>query len=161
MQSSGSNPNIVITSTSSKWWMIWKMDGAFIRNVKDGRVVEVEGSKDAEGTNIKANKKNGGTNQQWRLLYLKDKKEDKTNFNMGFKVDEPFYFISRMPMKRCIGGTSYVYLQKITKAKTQQWRFDQKTKTIKSVQYTSYSLHIYSNGNGPYVQITTTNARWF
>jgi len=46
-------------------------------------------------------------------------KEDTTKYNMGFKVGEPFYFISRLPMHRCIGGTSWVYLQKITKAKTQ------------------------------------------
>jgi hypothetical protein len=63
IQSSGNNPNIVITSTSMKWWMIWKMNGAYITNVKDGRVIEVEGSKDEEGSNIKANKKSGGRNQ--------------------------------------------------------------------------------------------------
>ena len=113
--------------------MIWKMEGNFITNVKDRRVIEVKASKDEEGADIQVNKKNGGRNQQWKLLYLKDVKEDTTKFNMGFKVDEPFYFMSRMPLRRVIGGTSYVYMQKITKAKTQQWRFDQKTKTIKSV----------------------------
>jgi hypothetical protein len=119
ISSSGNNPKMVITSTSSKWWMIWKMEGSYITNVKDRRVIEVKGSKDEEGAEIMANKKNGGRHQQWKLLYLKDVKEDTTKFNRGFKVDEPFYFFSRMPLNRVIGGTSYVYLQNLTKAKTQ------------------------------------------
>jgi hypothetical protein len=118
INSSGNNPKIVITSTSSKWWMIWKMEGAYITNIKDRRVVEVKGSKDEEGAAVGVWGKNGGRNQQWKLLYLKDVKEDTTKFNRGFKVDEPFYFFSRMPLNRVIGGTSYVYLQNLTKAKT-------------------------------------------
>jgi len=94
------------------------MDGAFITNVKDGRVVEVAGSKDEEAANIQAWKKSGGRNQQWKLLYLKDKKKDTTKFNRGFRTGEAFYIISRMPLKRVMGGTSWVYLQNMTKAKT-------------------------------------------
>jgi len=141
--------------------MVWKMNGAYVTNIKDGRVIEVEGSKDEEGHKVQAWKKNGGRNQQWKLLYIKNKGKDTTKFNMGFRVDEPFYIMSRLPMKRVMGGTSWVYLQNHTKAKTQQWRFDQKTKTIKSVQYPQYSMQIYNNGKGPYYQITTTSARWF
>ena len=65
ISSSGNNPKMVITSTSSKWWMIWRMEGSYITNIKDGRVIEVKGSKDEEGADIQANKKNGGRNQQW------------------------------------------------------------------------------------------------
>jgi hypothetical protein len=53
---------MVITSTSSKWWMIWRMEGAYITNIKDRRVIEVKDSKDAEGADIQVNKKNGGRN---------------------------------------------------------------------------------------------------
>jgi hypothetical protein len=53
----------------------------------------------------------------------------------GFRVNEPFYIFSKMPIGRVIGGTSYVYMQTLTKAKTQQWKYDLQTKTIKSVQY--------------------------
>jgi len=79
----------------------------------------------------------------------------------GFRVDEPFYIQSRMPMKRVMGGTSWVYMQTWTGAKTQQWKYDLTSKTIKSIQYPSYSLQIYNNGKGPYAQITTTNSRWW
>jgi hypothetical protein len=37
----------------------------------------------------------------------------------GFRVNEPFYIFSKMPIGRVIGGTSYVYMQTLTKAKTQ------------------------------------------
>jgi hypothetical protein len=106
-------------------------------------------------------KKNNGRLQRWTIVYVDQMGEDKRRVVDGFRVDTPFYIQSRMPMKRVIGGTSYVYMQTLTRAKTQQWKYDLKTKTIKSIQYPTYSLHVYSNGNGPYVQITTTNARWF
>jgi hypothetical protein len=69
-------------------------------------------------------KRNGSTGQQWRIKYVDEVGEDKTTHNFGFRVGKAFYIQSRMPMERVIGGTSYVYLQNMNKAKTQQWKFD-------------------------------------
>jgi len=124
MKSSGSNKDIVVTSSRSRWWDLWKFDGNFITNLYDGRAVSVAGNKDAEGTNIQAWNKNNDAGMKWRILYIDDKRADNRTTNDGFRVNEPFYIMSRLPLKRVIGGTSYVYLQHLTKAKTQKWRYD-------------------------------------
>jgi hypothetical protein len=45
--------------------------------------------------------------------------------------------------------------------KYQTFKFDKVSHTIKSEYTKSYSLHIYSNGSGSYIQLTTTSSRWW
>jgi hypothetical protein len=120
-------------------------------NVYDKKVIDVKDGKDVEGEHLVYSTTNGRRHQKWVIQYVDNLKADRRKNVDGFRVDTEFYIQSRMPMKRVIGGTSYVYMQTLTRAKSQRWKYDLKTKTIKSVQYPQYSLHVYSNGNGPYV----------
>jgi hypothetical protein len=63
-----------------------------------------------EGGQIMAWKKNNGKFQRWTIVYVDQMKEDSRHMVDGFRVDTPFYIRSRMPMRRVIGGTSYVYM---------------------------------------------------
>jgi hypothetical protein len=49
VQSSGNGKKMVITSTSSRWWQLFKFDGSTLRNMYDDRVIAVEDNKDVEG----------------------------------------------------------------------------------------------------------------
>jgi hypothetical protein len=59
-------------------------------------------------------------------------------------------------------GNNNVVLKTLVRNRNQQkWTFDGKTKTIKSVTWSSYSLNIQSNGASTSVIISTTSARWW
>jgi len=95
---------------------------------------------------------------------LEHKKEDKRTNLDGFRVGQEFYIVSRLPLGKVAYAHSnnYVYLGKLNRNnKAQRWTFDLKTKTITNGWRKNYSLIISSSGNGPYLQISTTNARWF
>ena len=54
----------------------------------------------------------------------------------GFKINEPFFIVSRMPMKRvaeAVGASNIVLKTLVRTRKAQQFRFDQVTKTVKSM----------------------------
>ena len=48
---------------------MFKMDDAFLVNIKDGRAMDVSGNIDAENRNMIIHKKHGGLNQQWDVVY--------------------------------------------------------------------------------------------
>jgi hypothetical protein len=87
--------------------------------VYDKKVLEVQGGKQIEGTQIFAHGASNKRHQKWYILYKDNVKADNRTMVDGFRVNEPFYIFSKMPMNRVIGGTSYVYMQTLTKAKTQ------------------------------------------
>jgi hypothetical protein len=69
-----------------------------------------------------------------------------------------------MPMKRiveCVG--SDVRLRRYTRGRVRQqtWKFDMRSKTIKSEYNRSYSLTIPNNGRNNQLRVTTTNSRWW
>jgi hypothetical protein len=68
-----------------------------------------------------------------------------------------------MPMKRVaeVVGSNIVLKKMDRNRKTQQFIFDQVSKTIKSVNTKSWSLNIAGNGNSANLQMTTTNSRWW
>jgi hypothetical protein len=67
------------------------------------------------------------------------------NEDFGFQVNRPFYFRSRLPMKRvveCVGARNIV-LKRYAKGRlAQQFYFDGPTKTIKSQQWKDRSFDI-------------------
>jgi len=77
----------------------------------------------------------------------------------GFKINEPFFIVSRLPMKRVAEaiGASNVVIKKYAKGRiAQQWIFDQVTKTVKSVQWKSHSLELQGNN----LACRPTTSRW-
>jgi hypothetical protein len=71
------------------------------------KAVDVYQNKDIEGQKVIVWKKHNGWNQRWRVIYLDGKnfkKERTTGFDKdhGLYIMRPFFFRSRMPMRRVI-----------------------------------------------------------
>jgi hypothetical protein len=84
----------------------------------------------------------------------------------GFEINRPFYFRSRMPMKRVITmhGNNWIYLRRWTPAhaKHAQWRFDMKTKCIYNMNWKNYVMEIHTQGGHPYIRaVSGVNSRWW
>jgi 5-hydroxyisourate hydrolase-like protein (transthyretin family) len=65
-----------VYNTNSGWFQLFKFnsaDGTF-ENVKNNKVLDVAGGKDAEATNVQVWKKNGSKAQSWKLTYTSDLK---------------------------------------------------------------------------------------
>ena len=60
-----------------------------------------------------------------------------------------------------VGGRNLVIKSRVTNRNTQKWTFNEKTKTIESVQYKGKSFDIQNAGRSSNLQIWNTNARWF
>jgi hypothetical protein len=79
---------------------LFKYDGSHIINEKNGKAVDVAGGNDKENQNIQMWKRHEGLNQQWDIVYVKDMPEETkkgdVNPEFGFKVDTPFYIVSKM-----------------------------------------------------------------
>jgi hypothetical protein len=82
----------------------------------------------------------------------------------GFYRNRPFYFRSRLPMKRVaeLVSARYIRLKRYRKnVKEQQFIYDGVSHTIKSLRYKDRSLNIANSGRSADLQMITTNARWF
>jgi adenylate kinase family enzyme len=82
--------------------------------------------------------------------------------DFGFKINEPFYIVSRLPMNRVaevVGGRNIVLktLDANRKRQEQMFVFDNVSKTIKSKRYMDRSLNTAGNN----LDMRTTNSRWF
>jgi hypothetical protein len=111
-----------IWSTNSQWFQIFKYQGNMFINVgKDGKVLDVSGSRDVEGQAVQVHGNNGGKNQKWNVVYLdKAPKVKNTGMNeeFGFFMNRPFYLQSRLPMRRvaeCVGANNVVIRRYVTK----------------------------------------------
>jgi len=114
------------------------------------------------------NKRNGGANQRWKVVYVDKAAETETkglNEEFGFFINRPFYIRSRMPMERVmeVHGAAWTRLNRWRKnVKSQQFYFDEKTKTVRSNHWKNYAIAIYSNGGHPYISATSgVNSRWW
>jgi len=94
-------------------------------NIRNKKVLDVKGGKDAEGQAVIAWGQHKGANQRWKIVYLdKAAKEPTTGLNkeFGFHMNRPFYLVSRLPMKRvaeCVGANNMV-LKRYTKGRVAQ-----------------------------------------
>jgi len=87
----------------------------------------------------------GWRNQVFRL----GSKSKGLNTKYGFHNNRPFYFVSRMPMKRVAEchGANNIWLRRYRKnVAAQQFFFDPVSKTLRSQQWKNYALAIQSNG---------------
>ena len=154
-------------NTNSGWFQTFIYRNNQFENIKDKRVIEVLGNKDAEGANVGINAKKNQRYQKWNIVYLDTKGRDKIkgmNTNFGFFINRPFYIVSKMWMSRVVeivGGRNLVIKSRVHGRNTQQWIFDQKSKTIKSVAYKGRSFDIQNSGTSSNMQAWTTNSRWF
>jgi len=135
-------------------------------NVK-GKVIEVENKSDSEGKTCVMGNKAHATHQRWKVVYTSQEKGISTkgvNKDFGFHIGRPFYIRTRMGSGRAIevtGGRNLVLKWKKWNSDSQQFYFDNATKTIKSQQYKDRSLDIQNSGKSSNMQVWNTNGRWW
>jgi len=80
------------------------MEGAFLTNMKNKKVLDVHGNHDAENRNLIWYKKNGGLNQQFDIVYVDEwaGEPQKGEFSpdFGLYVERPFYVVTALPSGR-------------------------------------------------------------
>jgi hypothetical protein len=131
--------------------------------------VSVEGSKDDEGASVKAEACNNGAGQKWKILYEDKAEKAKTkglNTDFGMEINRPFFIVSKMFGERvieCIGANNLVLRTPVPRRdrKAQHFVFDEVSKTIKSVQWNTYSMTIQNQGRSNNLRVERTNSRWF
>jgi hypothetical protein len=112
-------------------------------------------------------KRHGGKNQKWKIVYVDqaEKEQTKGMHEFGFHVNRPFYFRSRLPMKRvaeALGANNIVIKRWRKNSPTQQFFFDAGTKTIRSNHWKNYAMEITSQGRSNTVRFTSgINSRWW
>jgi hypothetical protein len=114
-----------------------------------GKVMTVMGKdrQEYENSNIGVFKKNGNEEQLFDIVYADEMKPELKKGEMyeefGLKVNEPFHVISMLPGGRYLDlvGRNIV-LKTRNGLKGQEWMFDQRTKTIRSMRTRSYSWTI-------------------
>jgi hypothetical protein len=136
-------------------------------NYKTSKVLEVAGGKDQEGQNVQVAKKNGSTQQKWRILYADKMKARATkglDAEWGFHLNRPFYIRTKMITGRTVEAlpNGNLVLRTIFKdRKPQMFTFSGIAKTIESIEYPGKSLDIEESGKSANLRLFKTNARWF
>jgi hypothetical protein len=136
-------------------------------NIQNRKVLDVSGGKDAEGQPVIVHASHNGANQRWKVLYT-DKAVVATKgvskFS-GFRINVPFFLVSRLPMKRvaeCVGANNLVLKRYVKGRQGQKFFFNEKDKTIRSNQWKNYALEIQGNGGSSNIRFTSTiNSRWW
>jgi hypothetical protein len=84
------------------------------------------------------------------------------NADFGLLVNEPFMVISQLPEGRYLDLVARNMVIKTRNGlKSQEWYFDQNTKTIKSMRTKSYSWDVQNSGKTNNMQVYNTNSRWW
>lgn len=73
-------------------------------NVKNNKVFDIKGGRDAEGQTVWVWKRHNGSNQRWNVVYVdKAPKLDVKKYAKAFGfefLNKPFFIVSRMHMRR-------------------------------------------------------------
>jgi hypothetical protein len=141
------------------------MEGAFLTNFKNAKVLDVQGNVDAEQRHTIFHKKHGGLNQQWEIVYVDEWKGEPTKGEFspefGLYVERPFYVVSMLSQNRFLDWVSNNLVIKIRNGrKSQSWWFDQKTYTIRSSDGNK-SWDIHNSGKSNHMQIYSTSSQWW
>jgi hypothetical protein len=167
IKSAGRTNEMQVWSTNSGWFQIFKYRGQQFINIQNNKALDVYQNKDTEGQKVIVWKRHNGWNQRWRIVYVdKAKKVSHKGYSkkFGFHISRPFYFRSRMPMRRVVEchGANNLWLKRYVRGRTaQQFWFDNVSKTIKSQHWKNRSMDITSNGGSSNLRMTTTNSRWW
>jgi len=93
-----------------------------------------------------------------------DLKKGDLNKDFGFKINTPFHIISNLPDGRYLDLVSNnPVIKSRNEYKSQQWYFDQRSKTIHSMRTKSYSVMINGSGKSgvPKLVVGGTNSNWW
>ena len=128
-----------------------------------GKVFDVSGSQDLENRQVIAWNRHNGLNQQWDIVYVDEAKPEPKKGEMspwwGFVVERPFYIVSEMKAHRYLQILNNDAVIKTPNGQTyQQFYFDQRTRTIRSMANKGYSLSIQSHGRNRDLRWEGSNA---
>jgi hypothetical protein len=91
-----------------------------------------------------------------------DLKKGDLNKDFGFKINTPFHLISNLPDGRYLDLVSNNPVIKSRNGyPSQQWYFDQRSKTIHSMRTKSYSVMISGSGRSAKLAVGGTNSNWW
>lgn len=143
------------------------MEGEHVVSVHNGKALDVYQGKDLETQEVIVGGKTAGLNQKWRVVYLKDFKEQTKGFNkeFGLFINRPFFFVNMLPMERVLAahGTNLVIKGYNRDDKSQQFTFNYRKKAIMSLHpsYKAMSLTIQSKGTAKSMILEAANSRWY
>jgi hypothetical protein len=105
-------------------------------------------------------------NQRWKIVYVDDDepepKKGELNKDFGLYVERPFHVSTKLPSGRYLDTIgNNIVIKTPNGFNTQQWYFDQKTRTIKSVGNAGKSWDIKNAGKSNNLQVWNTNSGWF
>jgi hypothetical protein len=144
---------------------MWRYQAPHLVN-EHGKVFDVEGARDREGSNIIAWNKHGKINQQWDIVYVDEWKGEpgkgELNEEYGLYVERPFHIVSALGQNRYLDliNNRNMVIKTPNGRNTQIWYFDQRTLTIKT-KLNNQSFDINSSGNSDNMQIWSTNSQWW
>jgi len=130
------NNQVDVRGTSSAWNQLFRYKNEMLVNVK-GKVMQLDGNKCAEGSNVGVGAKASTRNQKWGIVYTDSEVELKTKgvSDFGFHIGRPFYIVTQMCSGRAIEVTSgrNLVLKRKQSAAQQHFFYDNATKTVKSM----------------------------
>ena len=142
---------------------MFKYEGPFFVNYKNGKVMDVSGGADTENRNIIMYTKHGKINQQWDIVYADEWKGEpgkgELNEKFGLYVERPFYIISELGEHRyldLINNKDFVIKTRNGRS-SQTWYFHQQSLTIRT-KYNNQSWDIQSNGGAKDMRIYSTQS---
>lgn len=131
---------------------MFRYEDGLIVNEK-GKCLDVHGGHDHENRQVIVWNKHKGLNQQWDIVYVDEAKPEPTKGQMsqkwGFIVERQFYIVSEMKSNRHLTQLSSsrdAIIKTPNGNRSQKFYFDQRTRTIKLVRNTGYSLQAHNNG---------------
>jgi hypothetical protein len=145
---------------------MFRMKGAYLTNER-GKVMWVQGDVDAEQRYIYSKTKKNHVSQQWDIIYAdqwkREPKKGELNKRFCLYVERDFHVVTRLRSGRYLDllPNRRFYLKTRNGRNTQKFWFDQRTLTIKSRNWTSYSWNIVSNGGAKDMEVTTTNSSYW
>jgi hypothetical protein len=144
---------------------MFRYRGGFLVN-EHGKVMDIDKNRDFENQNIQVWNKHGRLNQQWDVTYVdqweKEPTKGQLNKDFGIVVERNFYVVSRMRSGRyldVVDGRNIV-IKTRNGRNTQEWYFDQKSKTIKN-RSNNQSWDISKSGKSTNLQVWKTNSGWW
>jgi len=131
---------------------MFKYEGGSFVNFRTNKAIDVIDSLDKEGQRLTLEPRNGQNRQLWKIVYL-DKKEKEITKGLhpdfGLHCNRPFYFVSKLPMRRVAEMTNRanMVIKRFVKNRNgQQFKFDCISKTISNMHWKNYVLDIQSDG---------------
>jgi hypothetical protein len=171
---------LYIRPTNSRHFQMFRNVNGNIQGIKDKRVMDVSNYQDKEGRRVGFYRRHNKSNQQFDVIYKdeweEEPKKGELNKDFGLIVGEPFFLMS------ALRGESQAQLDSGEKASegrlldiisrnmviktrngrnTQQWFFDQKSRTIKNLAQPSWSWDIRGSGGSSNMQAWNTNSGWW